>query len=1003
MTSEAIAVNDPNLVAYWKMDESWGNIAADVSGHDYDGELGDDRFYWEMGDRLITWVPSDGNIGGAARFGDANHCYITAQDMDDANYYPEPIDPCWSEGTVTMWLKLKDPQPTDRRDSNMRFAHGTGSGGRRRIWFYATAAPANRQLNAGVGGDLQWQTNIATLALENWYYVALTWDNYVNETNGVASVYVKGGDDDVNAVHTEWYWGMNEFMSNVVIGNTSTGSQGPSDGSQSFCGLLDEQAIWNVAKTAPEIVALFNTGVTQPTFTRATEPNPGRGDFDVGPEPNNWPDPNLLWVAGVGATSHDVYFGPNETHVTNGTGGTFMGNQLGTDFDPGVLALDGTYYWRIDEQPGPVTGRVWSFTIHDNRATGPDPEDDDDPPSSDQTPPDANLSWVPGDYVGSHEVFLGTDYEDVNLATSPTGYGSVCGDDPNRYCYNPPGDLTMGQTYYWRVDEVNSVYGTVKGDIWGFKVYQYIAIDDFESYAGTTALRAVWTKSKKAHSVALETSDEDEAMDSNQSMRLVYLLTGSPYYAEAYRTVPDSDLTKAGLAKAISLWYRSESELQQGCTTLDFGDVYVTLVDNSGDDTDTVRLSDEGEDPCLNAEWHEWNIDLRDFNNPDLDITDISKIILGVGDGSDIGIGYVYFDEIRQYGARCVSDLVELDGDINEDCVVNFEDIEDMGGDWLISDSNSIGFDGVLDSDVLPPPGAFLSPGGWVVDPCRGNSLRFDGHEDTTDDSNDWVDIDDYLLPRFQNRTIMTWVRNKSDDQEESYRVHIFSSTSYTIGLNIGAAGGPGSTREGNLEGRLEDCKMMRIDGSHMDVNDWHHAAFVIGNNSGDEYVYCQLYLDGVMIADNTGFGHGSGSAIDLEIPRHTGTRLPNANIGSYEDGESRYLQATLDNFRIYDYNMPAADIDALYQLEKDHSTNAYKEPNLILWYKFDETSGYIAEDSGRDKDEHIYHPIVSSANIVEKPAPKPPYDPDNKDIVNFVDYDALADDWLVEKLWPEP
>ena len=66
---------------------------------------------------------------------------------------------------------------------------------------------------------------------------------------------------------------------------------------------------------------------------------------------------DLNWTAGSGATSHDVYFGTTSP-------GTFQGNQAGTTFDPGVLANNTTYFWRIDEvnAGGTTTGNVWSFT-----------------------------------------------------------------------------------------------------------------------------------------------------------------------------------------------------------------------------------------------------------------------------------------------------------------------------------------------------------------------------------------------------------------------------------------------------------------------------------------------------------------------------------------------------------------------------------------------------------------------------------------------------------------
>ena len=67
--------------------------------------------------------------------------------------------------------------------------------------------------------------------------------------------------------------------------------------------------------------------------------------------------PMLTWQSGVGATSHDVYFGhanPPE----------FQANQTETTFYPDYLSQETTYYWRIDEvnPDGTTPGSLWSFT-----------------------------------------------------------------------------------------------------------------------------------------------------------------------------------------------------------------------------------------------------------------------------------------------------------------------------------------------------------------------------------------------------------------------------------------------------------------------------------------------------------------------------------------------------------------------------------------------------------------------------------------------------------------
>ncbi len=96
---------------------------------------------------------------------------------------------------------------------------------------------------------------------------------------------------------------------------------------------------------------------------QAHTPNPFDRDGVAEPHPGAWDvsvDHVLSWSAGDGATSHDVYFGTDSTP----DGSEFEGNQTGTSFDPGMLAMETTYSWRVDEinAGGVETGDVWTFT-----------------------------------------------------------------------------------------------------------------------------------------------------------------------------------------------------------------------------------------------------------------------------------------------------------------------------------------------------------------------------------------------------------------------------------------------------------------------------------------------------------------------------------------------------------------------------------------------------------------------------------------------------------------
>ncbi|MHC4331095.1 MAG: LamG-like jellyroll fold domain-containing protein, partial [Planctomycetota bacterium] len=71
-------------------------------------------------------------------------------------------------------------------------------------------------------------------------------------------------------------------------------------------------------------------------------------------------DATLNWTGGFGAKLHTAYFGENFDDVNNAVGGL---PQAAVTYDPGPLAKDTVYYWRVDEFDALTThkGKVWSF------------------------------------------------------------------------------------------------------------------------------------------------------------------------------------------------------------------------------------------------------------------------------------------------------------------------------------------------------------------------------------------------------------------------------------------------------------------------------------------------------------------------------------------------------------------------------------------------------------------------------------------------------------------
>ena len=112
-----------------------------------------------------------------------------------------------------------------------------------------------------------------------------------------------------------------------------------------------------------------------------------------------------------------------------------------------------------DQIPSVMMGRDTSGFARD-----PSPAD-----KATDIPRDGILSWEPGDYAATHNVYLGTTFADVNSATASSPLLVSRGQAGTTY---NPGRLELGQSYYWRIDEVNAPPSSTvfKSDVWSFTV-----------------------------------------------------------------------------------------------------------------------------------------------------------------------------------------------------------------------------------------------------------------------------------------------------------------------------------------------------------------------------------------------------------------------------------------------------------------------------------------------------------------------------------------------------
>ncbi len=117
-----------------------------------------------------------------------------------------------------------------------------------------------------------------------------------------------------------------------------------------------------------------------------------------------------------------------------------------------------------------VAGEAWPY------AFGPEPAD-----GALHEATWANISWKPGGFAISHDVYLGDNFDDVNAGAEGTFIGNqattklIVGFPGFAY----PDGLVPGTTYYWRIDEVNDTEPNSpwKGNVWSFMVPPRTAYD----------------------------------------------------------------------------------------------------------------------------------------------------------------------------------------------------------------------------------------------------------------------------------------------------------------------------------------------------------------------------------------------------------------------------------------------------------------------------------------------------------------------------------------------
>jgi hypothetical protein len=368
-------------------------------------------------------------------------------------------------------------------------------------------------------------------------------------------------------------------------------------------------------------------------------------------------DTVLSWTAGFGGKLHTVYIGTDFDDVNDANGGISQGP---AKYTPDQLESGKVYYWRVDENDGYATykGGIWSFTTP-GAVGNPIPAN-----GAADVKITATLSWTAAENAASHEIFFGTDKDAVRNAdkNSPEYKGSKA---MGAESYNP-GKLSLNATYYWRIDEVDSLGNTQKGPLWSFTTADFISIDDFEDYnAGENQIWYAWqdglgygtpdtppyyagngTGSAVGDETTPSYCEERIVHGGKKSMPVAYENNkqGYAYYSEVARTMSyPRDWTEEGINQ-LSLWFR-------GVSSNDPEPLYVAIANSTG--MPVVVVNDNPAAAQVTA-WTQWVIPLQTFAEKGIDLTNVDKLMIGLGTKGNLttvgGAGKMYFDDIQLLG-----------------------------------------------------------------------------------------------------------------------------------------------------------------------------------------------------------------------------------------------------------------------------------------------------------------------------------------------------------------
>ena len=577
------------------------------------------------------------------------------------------------------------------------------------------------------------------------------------------------------------------------------------------------------------------------------------------------------------------------------------------------------------------------------------------------------LGWRAGREAAIHNVYFSTDKQRVTegtalVASDPAGSVCEAGYDA--------GTLDLGQTYYWRVDEVNEAETpmTWEGDVWNFATPEFFTMDDFEDYNDypPDEMWSTWvdgygipTNGSQVGHTDLPFAEQSIVHGGSQSMPFFYDNTGNVTYSEAEANISDlgidPDWTRAGV-RALTLYFHGDPDNAPGADERMYVKLNGVKVVYDGDMADIKE-----------TRWLEWPIDLASFGG--VDPQNVTKISIGLDRGTSPGSsGVVYFDDIRLSPTRCALSKRSADfakADFVGDCVVDFRELEVMAADWLLSDS--VTPTKTPDDTKLEAYYKFDDGSGTIATDSSNNShraildgpqwesidvqvgtgaLKFDGVDDR-------LTVDSFNVAG-TGITLAVWIKPTAFGNDPRIISKAEGSGTAEHYWALLLAADPGDPEAG-LQCRLRTdagaATGVVAPSDEIELDAWAHVAATWDRDDPN----IRLYKNGIEIYSVA----KAGTAVATAGP---GVRIGigNQSVDVGPGGMDRPFEGIIDDVRIYDYGLSDPEIK------------------------------YLATKGASD----WYEPVPSAANLYDQ-------EPRGQRKVNFKDYAVLMDRWLDEQLWP--